>query len=363
MQSLDQALRSDQSRAALAIIDREVMNWRTAVRWAITDGKRKIAAELGDTFSRFLERCGRLSEYNVWVRVLRNAISQVNFTEESAAYEREHAWTLSIQGDMQGAVSKLESLIQRLTHTVEFDPTFQLATATAMLGRVLNSGSAHALAFPILQKSVSMWEQLVEHTCGQSLDLLLKTPGHDLASTEHGNLSAAMGDLANAIFKFGPPEDALKLAEIALQIDMGRGNHHAIANSQGQCASILMAENRHREADSRYELARVAAREAGDEVLEGSLFQHQGILAIERNQLELATHCFQQALQRFGMQSSGNVGHIMRTYNLLGVVEQKASRHPEARTWYEKSREMARRIKDTISFSGALRNLAIALQL
>ena len=36
-QALDQALRGSQSRAALAILDREEANYRTAVQWAVAD--------------------------------------------------------------------------------------------------------------------------------------------------------------------------------------------------------------------------------------------------------------------------------------------------------------------------------------
>src|SRR5258708_28956562 len=49
--------------------------------------------------------------------------------------------------------------------------------------------------------------------------------------------------------------------------------------------------------------------------LEGSLLQHQGILADDRNQLDSATRLYQQALRRF--QEAGNQGSMMRTYNLL----------------------------------------------
>ncbi len=88
MQALDKALKGSQSRAALEILDREEMNWRTAVRWAIADGRHKIAADLGETFSRYLQMSGRLRERDAWVQMLREAVSQAGFTAEAAAYER-----------------------------------------------------------------------------------------------------------------------------------------------------------------------------------------------------------------------------------------------------------------------------------
>jgi hypothetical protein len=55
----------------------------------------------------------------------------------SRRYERQHAWTLFTGGDPQGAVDRLQALVERLRHTTEFDPAFQLAMAIQTLGRVL----------------------------------------------------------------------------------------------------------------------------------------------------------------------------------------------------------------------------------
>ncbi len=129
-----------------------------------------------------------------------------------------------------------------------------------------------------------------------------------------------------------------------MTIDERLGNHREVAAGHGQCASILMAAGRYDEADARYDLALAAARQAGDKELEGTLLQHQGGLADDRNQLDRATRLYQQALQRF--QEAGDTGSMMRTYNLLGVAEQKAGRLAEARAWYEKSRELAIKLKD-----------------
>src|SRR5258708_26257509 len=94
--------------------------------------------------------------------------------------------------------------------------------------------------------------------------------------------------------------------------------------------------------------------------LEGSLLQHQGILADDRNQLDSATRLYQQALRRF--QEAGNEGSMMRTYNLLGVAERKAGRLPEARAWYEKSRELAVQLQDQPCLGQAAHNIVIVCQ-
>ena len=60
-----------------------------------------------------------------------------------------------------------------------------------------------------------------------------------------------------------------------------------------------MAAGRYDEADARYDLALAAARQAGDKGLEGTILQHQGGLAVSRNQLTRASSLYQQALERF----------------------------------------------------------------
>ena len=354
-QMLDKALSGSQSRAALEILDREEANYRTAVRWAVADHEHQAAAALGHTFREYLERSGRLRERDAWVRWLRDAVSQGGFTKEAAAYEREHAWTLFTQGDPQGAVAKLQALVERLRHTTEFDPAFQLATSVTTLGRVLDHCGASAQAIPILREAVGHWEALVERAGGQPWEKLLATPDHAKAATKLAGLSAAMGDLANALRSAGQHDKALAEAEKALAIQEKRGARREMAAGYGMCASILMAAGRYDEADARYDLALAAARQAGDKELEGSLLQHQGNLAEERKQPARATRLYQQALQRF--RKAGNPGAMMRTYNLLGVAELDAGRLAEARAWYVKSREMAVQLKDQPGLGQAAGNI------
>jgi tetratricopeptide (TPR) repeat protein len=90
-------------------------------------------------------------------------------------------------------------------------------------------------------------------------------------------------------------------------------------------------------------------------------FQHQGRLADNRNQLDRATQLYQQALRRF--QEADDQGEMMRTYNLLGVVEQNAGRLAEARAWYEKSRELAVQLKDQPCLGQAAQNIGIVCML
>lgn len=360
MKALEKALEGAQSRTALRLLQREEPNYRRAVRWAAADGFLREAAALGYTLSRFLERSGRLRERNAWVAWLGEEVAKGGFSAEAAAYESEQAWARFTQGDPQGAVSQLEAVLQRLRRTTEFDPTFQLATATLTLGRVLYSAGASPQAIPVLRDAVSRWEALVEKAGGSSWREIVDAGDVGKASTELGNLAATLGDLANALLNTGDHEGALLEAETGVQIQTARGVVRDVAAGQGRCASILKAAGRYAEADARYERALAAAHEAGDHELVGITLQHQGSLAADLNNLDRATALYRQALASF-LQAGDDEG-AMQTYNLLGVAERKVGRLAEARGWYERSRELALALKDQDGLGQAAQNLGIVSQ-
>jgi tetratricopeptide (TPR) repeat protein len=360
MHGLDKALTGSQSRAALEVLNREEANYRAAVQWAVADRQLPAAAALGETFSRYLQMSGRLRERDAWVQWLKDAVGQQGFTEEAAVYEQEHAWTRFTQGDPQGAVDQLQTLIERLRQTTEFDPAFQLAMAVGDLGKILNEVGASAQAIPILREAVGLCEALVQKAGGRPWEALLASPGHAKATSELGNLSATMGDLANALSSAGQHDEALAVSEKAVEIREKMGHNRDAAAGHGRTASILMASGRYDEADARYDLALAGARQAGDKELEGSFLQHQGSLADNRNELERANRLYQQALERF--REAGDHQGMMQTYNLLGVAEQKAGRLAEARAWFEKSRELAMQLEDQVGLGQAAQNIGIFWQ-
>jgi tetratricopeptide (TPR) repeat protein len=350
---LDRALNGSQSRDALEVLSREEASYRTAVQWAVSDQQLRAAASLGDIFSRYLQMSGRLRERDAWVQWLKDAVRQQGFTAEAADYERQHAWSLFTQGDPQGAVDQLQALIEQLRHTIERDPAFQLAQATQMLGRVLDHAGASAQAIPILRQALGHWEALVERAGGDT----------DLTNTvmELSNLSAAMGDLANALSRAGQHVEALVLADKCVGIEENLDNRRDGAAAHGLYASILMAAGRYDEADACYELALADARRAGDKELEGTALQHQGTLALHRDQLERASRLYQKALERF--REAGDQNSMVLIYNALGVADRRAGRLVEARAWYETSRDLAVQLKDQTSLGTAVQNIGIVCQI
>lgn len=358
--ALDTALRGSQPRILLEVLNREEANYRLAVQWAVAEQEFSAAAEMGYTFRDYLENSGRLRELDTWVRWLKGAVTQQSFTVEAATYDRQSAWTRFTQGDPQGAVKQLQALIKRLRRTTDFDPAFQLAATTLTLGRVLDHVGASAQAIPVLREAIGQWEALVEKAGGQTWEKLLDSPDHAKAADELGNLAVTMGDLANALRNAGQYDEALALVAKCIWIQEKRGDHRSVAADQGRCASILMAAGRYDEADALYDLAFAAVRQAGDKALEGLILQNWGILSEDRDQLDRAGRLYQQALKHF--REAGNQGEMMRTYNLLGVVEWKAGRLAEARAWYEKSRELAVQLKDQPSLGAAAHNVGIVWQ-
>ncbi len=308
----------------------------------------------------YLRMSGRLRERDAWVSMLRDATQQGAFTAEAAAYEGEAAWTRFQQGDPQGALAQLQALIERLRSTTEFDPAFQLALAVGDWGRVLVHTGASSQAIPILHEAVGLWEDLVETEAGHPWEALLATGEPARAASELGNLAATLGDLANALSSTGRNDEALAVAEAGLRIQTARGNQRELAASHCQCASILLAVSRHAEANARYDLALAAARDAGDQELEGTTLQHQGGLASRRGQFTRAGALYQQALKHF--QAAGDQAQMMRTYKLLGVVEENAGRLAEARAWYRDSRRMAAAVEDPRRVGAAAQHLGIVCQ-
>lgn len=360
MNILNEALRGSQPEAALDVLNREETNYRAAVWWAVEDQQTWAATELGDTFRTYLERSGRLRERDAWIQSLKEAVSPKGFTEEAAIFEQQHAWTRSSQEDPQEAIHQLQALIERLHHASEFDSRFPLAMTTVILGRVLSQTGAFAQAIPVLREAVGRWEALVEEAGGQPWEKVLLSPDPTRAATELSNLSVTMGSLANALSSVGHHDEALAVAEKCVRIHEGLGNNREVAVDHGRCASILRALGSYEEANVRYDLACIAAHQANDKGLVGLVLQNQGLLASKLNQFDRASRLYQQALKSF--QESGAQDEIMRTYNLLGVAEKKVGRLAEARAWYEKSRELALKLKNQPSLGAAAQNIGIVCQ-
>ena len=351
MMAVHRAFFGSNPRWGMEVMVREEANFRRAVDWALEQAAYDRASALGETLAEYLQSAGRLRERDRWVARLAAEVRKSGFSKAVADRERDEAWALLSQGKPREGIEKLKALVTRLRTTTEFDAAITLANACIMLGRIYVEVGWSQKAIPVLKDAAKQWEVLVgkARAAGKSGD------------DERGNLSAALGDLANALRDAGALDEALDASERAIAIDRKRGDHRSIAAGLGQTAQILKMQGRHGDADGRYDEALQAARRAGDQALEGTLLQQQGGLALERGQLDRAGELYRGALQLF--QEMHDDGSVMRTCNSLGIVEQEAGRLAEARAWYERSREMARSRGDKQVFGGVAQNLGVVCQL
>ena len=186
----------------------------------------------------------------------------------------------------------------------------------------------------------------MEKAGGQPWEALLSTPDHAKAASELGNLSATMGDLANALrccwsARRGPGGGG--------EMRWGFNKHRATnAKSPPTTAGAPRSSwraGRYDEADARYDLALAAVRQVGDKELEGTLLQNQGILAGGRNQLDLATRLYQQAAPAFSGGGRSGLDDAERTTSSAWPNRTRVA-WPRRGPWYEKSRELAVQLKD-----------------
>lgn len=350
-QSATKALHGSSPRGGMEVLAREEANVRAAVHLAFEMDEVRVASVMAGALTDYLDRSARMRERDAWVSWLAAETDRGELTQESAVHERQQAWTVLTQGRMTEAVALLEALIVRLEQSDAFDPKFQLVTTRQILGRVYCEAGRASEAIPILEATRAEWDGLVEREdeAGRSSD------------DERSNLAANLGDLANALGHAGRLEEALHANEEGIAISRDLGDNRGVATGRGRTAAILMEQGRHAEADARYEETLSAARRAGDRELETSLLQHQGSLADDMHRFERATDLYKRALALF--QQANDEGSIMRTCNLLGVVERKQGRLPEARAWYERSREIARKRGEKQSMGIAAQNIGIVCQL
>ena len=368
--TIDRALRGSAARGGMDVLAREEANVCTSVRWALALDQLDTAVQMGDTFLLYLERSVRWRERHQWSAWLADAAAHITFSAAVASVERELAWSLFTQGHVTEAVSRLDALIVRLKQTIEFDASFQLALAQTYLGRIYQRVGHAERAIPILREAVRASEQLVR----QAANLLPSETIEDLITSktqegkqrrqacanELGNLATTLGDLANALRDAGCLGEALSTAEQSVDINRALGRDRDAAVSLEMTAQILREQGRYPEAEVRCDQALKAARRLGDQELEGIFLANKGVLADAMQHYDRAVELYKQALRRF-QNASDDVG-ILKTCNLLGVVECKAGRRSEARAWYERCREIAQRRGDTASLGTAAQNIGIVCQ-
>ncbi len=339
------ALFGRQPAAGMALLAREEANLRAAITYAFRRGERQAAGMMADTLRLYLERAGRLRERDslvAWVRANQPAEAGLDVAACSAILD--HAWSLFTRGQAAEALQQVQGLIARLESeglVGEEDPTFQLGTSYRQLSWIfLNAGRPDLVLEPA-QKAIALLEKLT-------------------GDSARNNLSAALGDLANAYRNLGKLNAALETNKRVLIIQRELRRDQGVAIALGQIATILRQQQRYAEAETHYEEALQIALAARDLSLQGLLLQHQGILQDDLGHFDRAVSLYKQALRLF--QQANNPGGEMQTCDLLATSEAQQGQLDAAEAWYARSRELAQQLSDQKHFVGVARNLGILYQ-
>ena len=349
MQLAASLLRGQQPAAGMALMAREEANFRRALSAAAARGLRGELQALANTLRDYLERAGRNRESNTLTEWVKARLPDDVLDGAACASIRQHAWTLFTQGKAQEAVGMVQALLQRLqseglapsTGSGQgdgVDPAFQIAVTYLYLGRIFLHANRPDLSLSPLREAVARFEKM----------------------DERGNISAALGDLANALTALGQFEAALEAAERGLKIDRERGNNREVATSLGQIASILVETHRYAEAETRYNEALQAAQAVGDWELQGITLQHQGILHMQQGHHPRAVELYKQATALF--QRANDAEGEMQTCDLLASAERARGDLQAAEAWYGRARELAKQLNNQFQYVGTARNLAILYQ-
>lgn len=341
---VERALRGKKPAFGMALLRLEEANCRAALTRAFRRGERQMGWSLADTLQMYLQMAGRGRERNTltqWVRTQLPADGGLD--EATCASIQDHAWMLFSQGQAAKAVEVLQNLLYRLEQEGESDkeiPLSQQAFTLNYLGRVYYHAGRPDLALAPLRQAVALFEQLDE--------------------PQQGNLSVALGDLANAHMSLGQSAAALVLAEQALKIERHLGRAREIARCLGQMAAILSEQQRYSDADAHLDEALDAARQIGDRELEGLALQHRSRLQNNLGNYDQAVQFSQEAMRLF--QQAGNLGEEMRTSNNLGLMEQNRNNLDVAQVWFEHSRKLALQLNDQRQLGTVAHNLGVLYQ-
>ncbi len=370
---LRNALHGSQAHGAMEVLAREEANFRAAVGWAVADGEFGVATSMGGTLNLYLAMSNRSRERAGWALWLAQSAEAAAWSEATAPAERDAAWALFTQGHGDKALRRLAMLIERLHRTTEPDPAFELAATTLQLGRTLHHLGESRRAIPVLRATLDAWEELCEQAGvgalarGEMSPASAPSTGSQIPAPPDsadvaclGNLAATLGDLVNALLSIGEHAEALAVNDRALRLDRHLGRDRDLAAGLAQTAQILAWQGHDDEARRRSDEAIETARRCGASDLEAVALQHRGRLARDQHQYGRATEAYMRALKLF--QEAGNDSGILRTCNLLGVVEQEQGRLAEARAWYERSDAIAAQRRDKQALGSTAQNLGIVCQ-
>jgi len=238
---IDGLLRGSQPAAGMALMGLEQSNLRRAMSFACDRGRHREGGALANTLGVYLQTAGRLRERDRLTAWVRDRMPLDRLDGATCAAILDHAWTLLTQGQAREALEAVQDLERRLEAggLEAGDQAFQLALTRNYRGRILLNGGRPDLALEPLGQAIAAYRVL----------------GDD----QRDNLSAALGDLANALMALGRYDQALAASDEGLAINRALGRDQAVAVGLGRTAAILMGTGRPTTGSARCRLATCSA--------------------------------------------------------------------------------------------------------
>ncbi len=339
---IHEALRGSQPAVGMALMGLEQSNLRRAMGYAFDSGQHREGGLLAGTLAIYLEQTGLLRERNRLVDWVRRRVPEDRLDAAACAAILDHAWSLVIEGHAHEALHALLDLERRLS-APELDHgnrALHLAMVRCYRGRILLHTGHPDSGLEPLEQSIAAFRAV--------------------GADQRGNLSVALGSLANALTVLGRYDQAMAAADEGLTINRALGRDREVAVGLAQFAAILLTTGHYTEAEDRYREALEAAERVGDLGLQGALLQHLGSLQQDTGRTAESVETLHKALRSF--HQSGNRDGEMKTCDWLGSAERELGRLDPAEAWYSKSLALAEALGDRSQIAVTRHNLGLLLQ-
>jgi predicted ATPase/DNA-binding SARP family transcriptional activator len=227
LQQREIELKGDRQQAALAEIEADIQNARTAWDWAAAQRQCKRLEQAIDGFGHFYQWRGRYQEGEETCRL---AVEQLA-APESGDEQRILAKVLAWQGVFNSSLERLELASQLLSGSLDLldspglsnqDTRLERAFLWLEMGRVADAAGERQEARRLLEQSLALYQEL----------------------NDQWGMANVLQELSNVAWNLGAYDESQKLAEECLVLRQGLGDRKGIARSLDQLGLIASFKGR-----------------------------------------------------------------------------------------------------------------------
>jgi tetratricopeptide (TPR) repeat protein len=267
--------------------------------------------------------------------------SHAHSTTEAAHIDR-----LLERGDLPAAHAAAQQLLAKCLAAGETafpEAGYDIATAHARLGRVLEMGGAAEAALVPLSEAQHRFQDLAD-------------AGNKSAERM---VSALFMETGNCFLVLGRLEDAAEAYQTANERSLTLKDLRQVAIAKFQLGTVRLAQKRYKEALEIYAEARDAINLLGEPRLVATAWHQIGMVHQEAGQFEPAEQAYRQSLAISVRESdlSGQAASLTQ----LGNLYDRMGRLEEAATFYRQAAEVSVRLEDLANEGRARNNLADTL--